>query len=114
MTRLYPYPTLFGDLTLTVGTVRIDGAKPDAPVVDVDSDAVDLFLVDRKDWSKVTIDVEAAGPPSGVQKLDDASANLLLVAVAHCGPTNARVAAPMTRSTADPARWSGTVELPRS
>ena len=52
MNRLFPYDTLFGDLTLKVDAAAIDGTNPDVHMIDLNADALDLFLVERSDWKR--------------------------------------------------------------
>ncbi len=110
MNIAYPYPTLMGDIEITVRQVRVDGMPLPVQVVSRSEQAVTLHRVERTEWQEGSLDIEVTVP---VNELADGPwAGVSCIAVLTEGATNARCVRPLTRSRAT-GTWSGTVPVLR-
>jgi hypothetical protein len=108
MKALFPYPTLFGDVTVTVGDVTIDDEVVGGRV-DVDQRTVSLHGLSRSEWKTARISLVVAAPPSEIDEAKD----VVCIAVVNCGPTNTRISVELEEDPASPGRWTGELELER-
>lgn len=108
MKALYPYDTLFGDVTLRVTDVEVD-EMPLYGRVDADRREIDLTGIERKRWERARLEVAVSGPASELKSRRAPTA----VAVLNCGPSNTRHAVTLQADESSPGRWSGAVELDR-
>jgi hypothetical protein len=108
MKELYPYDTLFGDVSVTVKSVEIDDHEI-AGRIHVDQRLVDFEGLDRAQWETARLDFEVAGPVAELAALDGASA----VAILNCGPSNTRLSIALTADDASAGHWQGSFELVR-
>lgn len=108
MKALFPYKTLFGDVTMVITEVTIDD-EPVADRVDFDQRSVDLHRVERADWEAARLSLVVTGPAGEIGELE----NPVCVAVANCGPSNHRVSVFLDPDPATPGRWTGELLLER-
>ena len=109
MKTLFPYDTLFGDVTLILKEVRIDD-QPVADRVNVDSHTVDLDRIERSDWKTAELCVTVHAPPSETSRATEA----YCVAVANCRRTNNRVSTLLTADPDTPGQWHGELLVERA
>ena len=108
MKALFPYKTLFGDVTLDVEEVRID-REPVTDLVDLDERSIDLHGLERAQWDFASISLVVRAPPAEIGNAIDANC----VAVANCGPTNNRVSVELTEDPDTPGQWRGELVIER-
>ena len=108
MTPLFPYPVLFGDVTLSISDINIDNT-PISSRVHVDEREVDLQGVERSNWESASIIVSVAAPAA---EISDA-ADVRCFVVANCGRSNHRASVELPQDPHDVGRWSGQLEFER-
>ncbi|MDE0613145.1 MAG: hypothetical protein OXI32_01890 [bacterium] len=108
MKALFPYETLFGDVTLEVAEVRIDDEIV-ADQIEVDSCTVDLRHIERADWKSAEISVVAHAPPAEIIVARD----VMCVAVVNCTSTNHRIFLTLTPNSNSPGHWEGNISIER-
>lgn len=108
MKALFPYRTLFGDVTADIVEIAIDDVGVSGRV-DIDERRIALQGVGRASWDTVRLTVSVAGPAGELAEADNAVA----VAVANCGPSNTRVSTVLEPDGATPGRWTGELSLDR-
>ncbi|MCO8127274.1 hypothetical protein NHL50_08640 [Acidimicrobiia bacterium EGI L10123] len=108
MKALFPYPTLFGDVTLSVTEVAIDD-EPVAGRVDVDRRVVNLYGIDRAEWETARVSVVVSAPANEIEDADAPQC----VAVTNCGPSNQRVSSILAPDGGTTGRWAGEILLER-
>ena len=108
MKALFPYPTLFGDVTVTIGDITVDDETV-AGRVDVDQRTVSFHGLARAEWETARIPVVVSAPPTEVADAKD----VICIAVVNCGPTNTRISVLLTEDSTSPGRWNGNLELDR-
>lgn len=113
MKPLYPYKTLFGDLRLTIGDLRVDGDAPPGDRVSASTRSVDLAKLEKDDWLRASFDVSVSAPTDEVAS-HEADGPVSVCVVVHCVATNARFAFVLARSPHETATWTRTLELPRN
>lgn len=113
MKWIYPYRTLFGDVTARIAAVTIDDEHIPSRLIDADRQEVELVDLERAGWTSARISVEVVGPKSELRDLADDGVEPTAVVVLHCGPTNARVAQVLDADEHDPGHWYGTLDLSR-
>lgn len=108
MKSLFPYPVLFGDVSVSVDRIAIDGHDVPGRVL-LDQRLIDLEGIERSEWRTVELEFEVSCPPAEVAEGESVAA----IAVLNCGPSNTRVSAEMRADDASPGHWHGSVELER-
>ena len=108
MKELFPYPTLFGDVNLTVTEIYIDD-KTVRERVDVDGCTVDLSRIEKSDWETARISLVVHAPPSEIANAIEARC----IAVANCGPSNYRISVPLSEEPDTLGQWRGDLEIDR-
>ncbi|MDN3238680.1 hypothetical protein [Glycomyces tritici] len=110
MKSAYPYPTLFGDITVDVASVTVDGAGLPYSCISRTEQTVALHLAGRERWSQATLQLDASLPE---QELAEGPwSEVTCVAVLSEKGTNARTTTRLTHSV--DGRRSGSIELPKS
>lgn len=110
MKPVFPYPTLFGDISLEVLSVTVDGAAlPYANVSKVER-TVALHQTGRKWWEQATLQLKATLPEP--ELTDGTWSDVACLAVLTEKATNARTAVPLTRGSA--GMWQGSIDLYRA
>jgi hypothetical protein len=74
---------------------------------------VNPYTLGRRDWNELALKVHVAGPADEIAAFDEQRREPSVTAVAFCRKTNARQAVALERSSLDPSRWTGTLELAR-
>ena len=113
MRSLFPYETLFGELSLLIADVRVDGQDPGVDLREVQHRVVTAHGLDRDDWISLELDLRVEGPADELSSLDAKERRPQVVAVAFCRSTNERQAMELDRSKLDPSRWTGKMALER-
>jgi hypothetical protein len=108
MKPLFPYETLFGDVTLTVESLHIDDDEPRGAIRH-DDRIVRLGAVDRATWEEARIRVAVAGPPAEVAATTAPTATVIV----NCGPSNTRQSVILEPDPAVAGRWIGEITLAR-
>jgi hypothetical protein len=108
MKTLFPYPTLFGDVSLTVTEVAIDDQVINDRV-DVDGRSVALHGVEKKQWEQVRLSVVVDAPAQEIVELDD----VVCAVVLNCHYSNTRRSFTLTPDDTTSGRWMGEVLLDR-
>lgn len=109
MKALFPYRTLFGDVTVGVPEIRIDDEVL-ADKVDVDQRTINLHNIDRAKWETATVSLIVTGPPGEIESAIDPTC----IAVANCGPTNTRTSEVLVADPDTPGRWAGELTFERN
>jgi hypothetical protein len=110
MKSLYPYPTLFGDVTLAISTASVDGTAVESNRLAPDTRTVDLAELERAGWERAELAFEVRGPASELAERKAARCFVVL----HCGHTSARQVVELARDAEDPSRWTGSVRIDRN
>ena len=113
MTWIYPYRTLFGDVSISIAQITIDGAELPDELFDPDHRRAELVLVEKEDWERATVRFEVNGPPSELKQLREDGIAPQAIGVLHSGPTNTRLAIDLEADKNELSRWTGEVELVR-
>jgi hypothetical protein len=113
-TWIYPYATLFGDVTIRLEGLRVDGETVPGSCVDGDRREVRLLDLERSDWEVVELDVTLSGPLTELRERQKDGQLPAAVAVAHCAASNTRQAIELEPDADNAARWQGSLELQRS
>lgn len=108
MKALFPYPTLFGDVTVTIGDIAVDGETV-VGRVDADNRTIALHGLNRAEWETARIPLVVNAPSTEVAAAQDA----VCVVVVNCGPTNTRISVLLEEDPASKGRWTGNLELDR-
>ena len=108
MKTLFPYQTLFGDVTASVHQVTIENERVNDRI-EVDQRMVDLKRVERKDWETATISIVVRATAAEIAQANDP----VCVAVLNCGPTNNRVSALLAPDPTNTGVWRGDLQLDR-
>jgi hypothetical protein len=111
---IYPYERLFGDVTIKVGDLRIDGEAVPGMQVDADRREVKLIELERSDWQVAELTVVLSGPLTELRELQKAGTTPVGFAVVHCAASNMRQAIELEPDSGNAARWRGKLELQRS
>jgi hypothetical protein len=112
MRTLYPYRTLAGDVTLTLGEPITDGGAARGSWRDPDVRVIDMSNLERRGWDTATFPIELIGPPSELRdRIADGGAPSAHVVV-HCGYSNGRQAVELVPDH-EGARWHGELSLDR-
>lgn len=109
MKALFPYATLFGDVTMTVTEITIDD-EPVADRIDVDGRTINLHGIERAEWETARISLTAAAPANEITETEDP----VCVAVMNCGPSNNRISTVLTPVQGSAGRWTGEVVVERA
>ena len=113
MDPIYPYPTLYGELGLTVASVELDGQWPGRELRDDQFRLVDLSVSELGDWDDVSLELQVEAPADEIAALDEHGGKAQVTVVAFCRKTNGRQAVVLERARLDPSRWSGEIVLAR-
>jgi len=105
---LFPYKTLFGDVTLAVESLHIDDTELPSAVRPLER-IVELATLDRAAWEEARLRVAVAGPAT---ELAEMTAPVAAV-IANCGPSNTRQSAILEPDPAVAGRWVGEIILAR-
>ncbi|MYU13526.1 hypothetical protein GTZ78_23250 [Streptomyces sp. SID8361] len=110
MKTLTPYPTVVGDIDVTIEKVALDGRDLSYSMISRNEHVVALHEVERAEWEEARIDLRVSLPEReiGTGPWTDVSC----VAVLTEAATNARLARPL-RKRADGA-WVGSVPVSRT
>lgn len=109
MKALFPYPTLFGDVSVVVVPEVVIDDQPVANRVDVDARSVDLHAIERVQWERARISIVVTAPATEIAEAEDAAC----VAVVNCRPSNNRSSVVLTPDKDTQGRWTGELELDR-
>lgn len=110
----YPYKRLFGDVSLKLEALRVDGEEVPGSRVDVDRREVRLLELERADWEVAELTVVVSGPLTELRDWQKEGARPDALAVANCAASNTRQAIELEPDPDNSARWEGTLELQRS
>ncbi|CAL9491302.1 hypothetical protein [Streptomyces sp. enrichment culture] len=89
MKAVVPYPTVVGDVTFRVGSVRMDGVPVPLETISTEHKVVALHDVLRRHWEEVRLEVRAELPEKEVAA--GPWSDIVCVAVLAEGATNSRV-----------------------
>ena len=109
MKWIYPYRTLFGDISAKITNVMIDGMQVSTSPIDADRREIELADIERSEWNVARVDVELSGPLMDLGRFEDARG----IVVFECSHTNTRQTARLQTSGAESNRWWGSVNLDR-
>lgn len=114
-TRFYPYPTLFGDVKLTVDAVNVDGHQPRQDIIRSDERVVDLSGIEeaRAGWRRVQLAVRVQADEEEIEGMRNEGRAINASLVASGGPTNMRQTTLLAVSPLSPAIWQVDIELDR-
>ena len=113
-TWIYPYERLFGDVTIKLVGLRVDGEEAPEGSIDPDRQEVRLLDLERAEWEIAELKVVLTGPLTELGEWREKGILPAGFAVAHCGASNSRQALELEPDPDSPARWEGTLELQRS
>src|ERR1700674_4145545 len=98
MARLYPYPTLAGDLNLTITKMLVDGNRPAVQPVNPDARVVDLHALNKEAWSYVTLHVRIEAVSDEVRALEANGTEIHATLVAYNSDAEMRQTATLSRA----------------
>ncbi len=109
---IYSYPTLEPPPQLRVVGLRLDGnCRPD--LIESAASRVHLFAA-RSGWTRAALEVELAAEAEALGALERRHGPVESIVVVRGPATRVRQAVRLTRSSSDPARWQGTIEVDRA
>ncbi|MFW6695840.1 hypothetical protein [Streptomyces sp. MAR4 CNX-425] len=110
MKPVYPYPTLFGEVTAEVSSVTVDGADLPYAYVSRSEQTVALHLSGRERWHQATLHLTARLPER--ELAEGPWSEIRCMAVLSEKATNARAVASLKRG--DSGRWHGSIDLSKT
>jgi hypothetical protein len=114
MKALFPYPTLFGDITSGVSRITVDGEPLSLDRLDPTRRQIDLAELERLGWRTAALTVDVRGPGAEIEQLAAEDRHPIATVVVHCGPTNARRTIGLSPNADEPGRWTGRLDLDRA
>ncbi|MHC6214328.1 hypothetical protein [Rhodococcus ruber] len=111
--RLYPYPTLNGDVMLRIKPVALDGNSVIPDFIDQERRSIGISAIGSTRWKTLSFTVRVEGPLSELSIADGHWTNVTAVVTANCKRSNMRVSLPVNAEVDSPARWVATAELDR-
>lgn len=110
MRAAFPYPTLFGDVSLDVTSVSVDGTELPYSHISKVEQTVALHQTGREKWESATLHFAATLPEDELS--EGPWTDLVCLAVLTEKATNARSTTRLTRSR--DGSWRGRIELVRA
>jgi hypothetical protein len=111
MSTVYPYPTLVGQIDVSVRRASIDGKGLQLPLISQQERVVALHQVERDNWNEGILELEVGLPRA--ELADGPWASVVCVAVLTESATNARVVSRLERGRND-NHWRGEIRVLRS
>jgi hypothetical protein len=111
---IFPYPTLRGDVELTISDIRIDGAPLPQDYIQPNDRLIALHGQETATWQRLSFRLDVQTNPGSLRQFEEEHGPVTLSVTAACRPTNTRQPIRLERSTLDPSIWSGKGELHRS
>ncbi|MFC9096946.1 hypothetical protein [Streptomyces sp. NPDC057072] len=108
---LYPYPTLFGSISLDVTRIRLDGRPVNASLLSASQRAVALHEIGHGDWSEGSLEVRVFAPDR--ELAGGPWKDVTCVAVLTEAATDARIVRRLTWDQGSQC-WQGTVPVLRT
>jgi predicted NUDIX family NTP pyrophosphohydrolase len=112
MRTIFPYDTLSGDVSLTLGDPYADGKPAKGAFPDFDGRAINLTQLETAAWNTLELEITVNGPPTELGDRRNAGGDPRAHVVVHCSFTNGRQAVAMTQTGG--SKWTGTVEVNRA
>jgi hypothetical protein len=113
MRMLYPYPTLVGDVDLYVRSATIDGQAVPSDFLEPDRRLLAIAGIGRDSWDIARVKIEVTAPQTEIKDFISKDAKPTALSILHGGATNMRRGVQLQSDPANPARWTGVVELDR-
>jgi hypothetical protein len=110
-TAITPYPTLAGDVTLTVRQAQLDGTPVHLSLISGKDQVIALHHVEKRSWEQARLTVRVQTPLDEIARQGDTWSRIACHVVLSEKRTNTRLMTPLTRGEA--GDWSGVVELHR-
>ncbi|MBX3412391.1 MAG: hypothetical protein KF708_06870 [Pirellulales bacterium] len=111
---IFPYPTLVGELELSLTEPRIDNQLVPPEAILPNERSILLFGHDPNDWTNLTLRIDVEVPPAELERFENEHGAVNLVVVASCRPTNTRQPIPLQRSPLGPSHWGAKTTISRS
>lgn len=111
MNVFYPYKTIRGDIELRISDGKLDGGDFPKNPFTPDQRLMQLYDLDKKNWERVTLELELVGPADEIAAIEKAGGEVGATVVAHCTATQLRQTIPLQRAGGKAAKWHGTAEL---
>ena len=109
MNRIFPYPTVAGDIELEVRDVQMDGIPLNYSLISKKESVIALHQVEKKGWDQARLGVRVRLPEEEIS--NGPWSDCICAAVISERQTNTRVVTPLSRQ--GDGHWAGTVELYR-
>jgi hypothetical protein len=113
MKLLYPYATLVGDVDLEVKSATIDGQPVPTDFLEPDRRVVAVAGIGRESWELAKLDIEVTAPQTEIKELIANGTSPGAMGLLNGGSTNMRKGVSLEPDPANPARWTGRVEIDR-
>lgn len=107
MRTLMPYPTVVGDIDVTIGKVALDGRDLSYSMISRTEHVVALHEIERAEWEEARIDVRVSLPEREIET--GPWTDVGCVAVLTEGATNTRLARPLRKKP--DGTWVGSVPV---
>ncbi|MFC9076691.1 hypothetical protein ACFTY7_06535 [Streptomyces sp. NPDC057062] len=107
MKSVFPYPTLFGDITFDITAVTVDGTPLPYAQVSTTERTVALHRSGREHWTRATLHLKAHLPEP--ELAEGPFTNVTCLAVLTEKATNTRTTARLARTPG--GDWHGTIDL---
>lgn len=108
---IFPYPTLRGGIEMEIAEVRADGSKLNLDPARLAEKSLEIDQLNGHDWNRLSILVDAQAQPNVLAEFEEEHGSVDATVVAACRPTNVRQGTRLERSSLDPSRWSGIINL---
>jgi len=113
MKVLFPYQTLVGDVDLVVKSATVDGRAIPVDYLEPARRLLAIAAIGRESWQVASIEVEVSAPQTEVKDFISAAASPSAFAAIDGGRTNMRTSKSLQVDPANPARWTGKLEIDR-
>ncbi|OMI39175.1 hypothetical protein [Streptomyces sparsogenes] len=110
MKTLMPYPTVVGDIDVTIEKVALDGRDLPYSMISRNERVVALHEVERAEWEEARIALRVSLPEREIEA--GPWTDVVCVAILTEGATNARLARPLRKRT--DGAWVGSVPVSRT
>ncbi|MEU2689134.1 hypothetical protein ABZ654_35710 [Streptomyces hygroscopicus] len=110
MKTLMPYPTVVGDIDVTIEKVALDGRDLPYSMISRNEHVVALHEAERAEWEEARIGLRVSLPEREIEA--GPWTDVVCVAVLTEGATNARLARPLRKRT--DGAWGGSLPVSRT
>lgn len=106
---LYPYETLFGDVSMNVQSADMDGHELNSEQIRAIERHITVYSLEKSHWNELTIGVSVSLPTNEIMRYDEQAKDVSVILRVQCDPTSARQSLLLTRQPE--GVWKGAITL---